>query len=176
MQEFDKFARLEMGHIIEEEDDTVVKLLYQCSTTLVSASRQKEIADAMPDLIVPILEVGQRDGLSYIRMPKLKPMGGAINGYCYPKYQYLIPKVKQKVKLLHSRGYIHGDMGFSNILLTEENEPLFCDLDTMMSRKDVDNDPSLLKDLIREWYYIDCSTIDDCMKLESNFKRWALCR
>ena len=149
------------------EGDTVVKLLDKG----VSAKRQKVLSEAMPDLLVPILDIGEivekfryrgtttlGDTIDYIVMPKLNPIAD-IDMIPLEKYRHLLPQILEKVDKLHSLGYIHGDLAINNILVDNglqseaDGKVYLSDLDTMISRNEIKENPALFTELLESHSY-----------------------
>ncbi len=143
------------------EGDNVVKLLYKG----VSAERQIALSKAMPDILVPILDIGKivekfsyrgtttlGDTREYIVMPKLNPISDE-SVVIIEKYRYLLPQILEKIDKLHSLGYIHGDSGINNVLVDNQGNVYLSDLDTMISRNEIKENPALFTKLLENHSY-----------------------
>ena len=82
--------------------------------------------------IVPIYEVGEKDGRHFFSMKLLD--GGALSAHL-PELRKdtrqivaLIAKVARAVHYAHQRGILHRDLKPANILLDENGEPMITDL------------------------------------------------
>ncbi|MDB6030787.1 MAG: repeat-containing protein, partial [Verrucomicrobiales bacterium] len=81
--------------------------------------------------IVPIYEVGERDGLHYFSMKLVegKNLEQAVSGKAFPlrRAAEILVKVAEAVHYAHQRGILHRDLKPANILLDQNGEPYVTD-------------------------------------------------
>ncbi len=97
-------------------------------------------------------------------MPKLNPISDEDMGLI-EKYRRLLPQILEKVDKLHSLGYIHGDLNINNILVDNVGKVYLSDLDTMMSRNEINENPALFTKVLDEHSY-EGNDIDGFMAYE----------
>ncbi len=128
-----KLIKKNNGKIYEAEDEHNNKVIIKAIPEKYETSYQDDelciTQKCQNELVVELIENEIKNGVIYMIMKKYECTLSDLlrNNYDYNIKKYMLKEIADSLKIIHDKGYVHGDIGPNNFLVDHKNKIVISD-------------------------------------------------